>query len=177
MVACRTTLLQRHKVRQPHIFGKSKFQFLGRPAPSTAAGGPRRQGPWRLRCSATLLRQMKNVRPIFAASSSVRTEPSVRHVQTDHDSAYNDQNNRDQCQLKPAKRCCPFKHRAPVDFTTKPSPCNRVRDRADDPGRPLAKPGTTSCAAFEPAPRMVHPRRSGLVPARTMFSSQGLSRI
>src|SRR5437764_7260942 len=131
MVACRTTLLQRHKVRQPHIFGKSKFQFLGRPAPSTAAGGPRRQGPWRLRCCATLLRQMKNVRPIFAASSSVRTEPSVRHVQTDHDSAYNDQNNRDQCQLKPAKRCCPFKHRAPVDFTTKPSPCNRVRDEAD----------------------------------------------
>src|SRR5262245_55689936 len=63
--------------------------------------------------------------------SSFRTEPSVRHVQTDHDSAYDDQNNRDQRQLKPAERCCPFKHPAPVDFATEPSPCNRVRDEAD----------------------------------------------
>src|SRR5262245_33689855 len=65
------------------------------------------------------------------ASSSLRTEPRVRHVQTDHDSTYDDQNNRNQCQLKPAERCCPSKHRGPVDFVTKPSPRNRVRDEAD----------------------------------------------
>src|ERR1700730_7434831 len=69
--------------------------------------------------------------PTFAASSSLRTEPGVRHVQTDHDPAYDDQNNRDQCQLKPAERCCPFNHPGPVDFVTKPSPRNRVRDEAD----------------------------------------------
>src|SRR5262245_56269118 len=66
----------------------------------------------------------------FAASSSLRTEPGVRQVQTDHDSTYYDHHNRDQCQLKPAERCCPFKYRGPVDFVTKPSPRNRVRDEA-----------------------------------------------
>src|ERR1044072_1695204 len=67
----------------------------------------------------------------LSASSSLRTESRVRHVQTDHNSAYDDQKNRDQCQLKPAERCCPFKYRSPVDFVAKPSPRNRARDEAD----------------------------------------------
>src|SRR5262245_39159988 len=64
-------------------------------------------------------------------SSSLRTESRVRHVQTDHNSTYDDQKNRDQCQLKPTKRCCPFKYRSPVDFVTKPSPRNHVGNEAD----------------------------------------------
>src|SRR5215475_7433394 len=67
----------------------------------------------------------------LSASSSLRTESRVRHVQTDHNSTYDDQKNRDQCQLKPAERCCPFKYRSPVDFVTKPSPRNHVGNEAD----------------------------------------------
>src|SRR6266849_946145 len=62
---------------------------------------------------------------------SRRIEPGVGQAQPDHNSTDDDQDERDDCQLEPAKGRRPLHDRGPVDVVAEPPPCNDICDEAN----------------------------------------------